>query len=345
MSKRKIFSIPVNPLMNNDFLNDKYIPFLIENKDVIYDMYATVRMEPFTQDAMGNTDIKGKESADFLFMLQNATGIPITPTFNNTAISPSLENMKLFVENLKPLYERGLKSVIVPFSHWVQTGIFKKEFPNLLVKNTILSKLNNMQNIYDAARIGYDYINVDRALMRNIYLLEQLPIVKKKIKERFDRDVMFSLLMNESCLGHCYLMDEHYLFNNTRKDGDRAYFSNPLSINSCTGWKQTDPAYDLKIANIPPHKELVDLYLNYVDTIKMHGRDNMYVLMDTMEIVSNYNKGNKILHELQMANLANLLGDKLEEFINGPAVECYFQCWNCDYCDQVVKANLKGDKK
>ena len=50
-----IFSIPINTKLSEEFVEGTFIPFLKEYKHLIYDMYFTCRMPPFTQDAMGDT--------------------------------------------------------------------------------------------------------------------------------------------------------------------------------------------------------------------------------------------------------------------------------------------------
>ena len=43
----------------------------------------------------------------------------IRATFNNVNVSPKYDNYKLFVDNLKPLYDRGLRCITIPHAHWV----------------------------------------------------------------------------------------------------------------------------------------------------------------------------------------------------------------------------------
>ena len=52
--KRKVFSLPINPKISEEFVNQIFIPFLLKHKDIIFDLYFTCRMPPFEQDAMGD---------------------------------------------------------------------------------------------------------------------------------------------------------------------------------------------------------------------------------------------------------------------------------------------------
>ena len=86
------------------------------------------------------------------------------------------DNYKLFVENLKPLYERGLRCITIPHAHWVVMGLHK-EFPEMEIKNTILRKVSTGQDFIYAAEQGFDYINLDRILMRDIEELKNYEII------------------------------------------------------------------------------------------------------------------------------------------------------------------------
>jgi len=50
---KKIFSIPLNPFLTDEFFRNTFLPFLEEHRDYIYDIYFTSRVPPFVQDAMG----------------------------------------------------------------------------------------------------------------------------------------------------------------------------------------------------------------------------------------------------------------------------------------------------
>ena len=52
--KKGVFSLPINPKIDRKFAEETFIPFLIEHKHLIYDLYFTCRIPPFSQDAMGD---------------------------------------------------------------------------------------------------------------------------------------------------------------------------------------------------------------------------------------------------------------------------------------------------
>jgi hypothetical protein len=149
------------------------------------------------------------------------------------------------------------------------TGQIKKAFPELFVKNTILRNVSEPRDIEKLAKAGFDYINLDRDLMRDHEKLKRF----KKAKQQFG--VKLSLLANEGCYGGCIMMDEHYQFNNTRTDGPQ-YFNDPISRVSCPKWDHEDFAVSLKTANFPPWREDLLEFLDDIgiDVIMMHGLES-----------------------------------------------------------------------
>lgn len=246
-----MFSVPLNPKMKPEQIED-FINFLIDYKDYIYDFYFTCRIPPFMQDAMGDVFEDNEQTSIYLIemalYIQQITGVTASAVFNNTEIRPSQQNLDLWIMNFRQLYEAGIKSVTIPHTHWMATGQIKKEFPDLFVKNTILRNVSEPRDIGNLAKAGFDYINLDRDLMRDHEKLLRF----KKAKEKYG--VKLSLLANEGCLGGCIMMDEHYQFNNTRGNGPQ-YFTDPISRVSCMKWDYEDQAVALKTANFPPWRE------------------------------------------------------------------------------------------
>jgi len=324
----KIFSLPLNPFLEEKDFNEKIAPAIMINKDYIFDFYATIRIPPFDNDAMGGTFINDEALIEQALFYQEVFKIPVTCTFNNKYISPSLENMKIFIENFRPLYEKGLKRIILPFQHWLMTGEIQKEFPDLYIKNTILNEISNPQDIYNAAKY-YDFIYVDRNVMRDLDTLEMYPELKKKIKKDFNKDIVLSLLLNETCLGRCPIQQEHYSFNSSRKD-EKPYFSNPISVKSCTIWRQQDPAYYLKVSDMVPLRSELERFKKYFEVFKLHGRDSIKQLETSLVMIDNYRCGNDLL-PARVQWFKNLTKD-FNKFLQDTK-NCNFQCWNCNKCD------------
>lgn len=339
-----MFSVPLNPKLSPEELQD-FIEFLVEHKEYIYDFYFTCRMPPFVQDAMGDVFTSGDEDHNYLIELalniQQYTGITASAVFNNTMVRPSQDNLDLFIENFGQLYAAGMRSVTIPHTTWMATGQIKAAFPDLFVKNTILRNVSEPRDIEKLAKAGFDYINLDRDLMRDHDRLRRF----KKAKEMFG--VKLSLLANEGCLGGCIIMDEHYQFNNSRGGNVAQYFADPISRVSCSKWDHEDQAIPLKTANMPPWREdWQEFYDDLgIDVIKMHGRESKTRLKETMDIIRRYAKGEEILFDgfndfIEETNMA----DKPIEIWRKKIKTCNFDCWDCGYCDKIMKAKY-GDRR
>ena len=332
-----MFSVPLNPKLNENQLND-FISFLKEYKAFIYDFYFTCRVAPFNQDAMGDIFQGGKEDHDYLIDLalhiQQETGVLASAVFNNTEVRPDQQNLDLFIKNFLPVYEMGIRSATIPHTHWMATGQIKKAFPELFVKNTILRNVSEPRDIEHLAKAGFDYINLDRDLMRDHEKLKRF----KKAKTQFG--VKLSLLANEGCYGGCIMMDEHYQFNNTRTDGPQ-YFNDPISRVSCPKWDHEDFAVSLKTANFPPWREDWQEFIDDlgIDVIKMHGRESHVRLKETMDIIKRYANNEEILFDsfndfIEETNMV----DKPIAIWRNKIKNCKFDCWDCGYCDKIMAA-------
>jgi len=330
-----MFSVPLNPKLNENQMKE-FISFLKEYKPFIYDFYFTCRIEPFHQDAMGDIFVGKEEDYDYLIALaisiQNETGITASAVFNNIEVRPSQQNLDLFIENFKEVYNAGIRSATIPHTHWMATGQIKKAFPELFVKNTILRNVSEPRDIEKLAQAGFDYINLDRDLMRDHDKLRRF----KKAKAQFG--VKLSLLANESCAGGCIMMDEHYQFNNTRTDGPQ-YFNDPISRVSCPKWNHEDFSIALKTANFPPWREDWQEFLDDlgIDVIKMHGRESHVRLKETMDIIKKYANNEEILFDsfndfIEETNMV----DKPISVWRNKIKTCKFDCWDCGYCDKIM---------
>tara|TARA_B100000963_G_scaffold124129_1_gene108298 strand:+ start:16721 stop:18352 length:1632 start_codon:yes stop_codon:yes gene_type:complete len=330
-----MFSIPLNPKLNNIQLNHFY-EFCLKHKQHIYDIYFTCRMPPFEQDAMGDVFENPMDLIDVALKLQDATGIRMSATFNNTLVPVTQQNLDIFITNFQVLYDAGIRSVTIPHTHWVATGQIQKQFPELLIKNTILRQPETAKDVANLGKEGFHYVNIHRDLMRDRETLERI----RKAADKYNLKI--ALLANEGCHGGCSMMKEHFEYNNNRKDNPQ-YFNDPISRVSCAKWDVQDPATPLKQANIPPWREdWIDL-LNVVDVFKMHGRENVQRFYETMRIVENFAQGKEILFDtfnqyLQDNTLENRPIDAWRKIIK----TCKFDCWDCNFCDKVYqsKSNL-----
>jgi len=337
-----MFSVPLNPKLTPDQF-DYFLNFLKKYKHLIYDVYFTSRIPPFTQDAMGDifTETQFDLLNDNAFIIPKITNIPLSATFNNIEIPPTDENLNIFIKNFKRLYDKGLRIVTIPHTLWLLTKRFQKEYPDVLIKNTILRNTQRANEVVKQVEAGFHYINFDRDLMRDEDTLKKMQDVKKYCKEKLGINVKYSLLANEGCWGNCPVQDEHFLYNNTRSKGNQpTYFQTDISYFSCPKWEEQDPAYHWRIANFPPFKDEWDRLLTYIDVIKMHGRESVKRLFETLKIIENFANNKQILYE-DFENFIknNKFAQKRIDVWKVIIRNCKFDCWNCNVCDKIVEKN------
>lgn len=352
--KKKIFSIPLNPYITKEDAENVFIPFLKKYKDYIFDVYFTVRIPPFLQDAMGATFTEDALVQMFknAIAIQNETGIIVSATFNNINVPATYENLQIFKSNLKYLYDAGLRSMTIPHTHWMLTGELQKEFPEMYIKNTVLRNVNTPQQFWNAAEAGFDYINIDRKLLRDEEMLKRIKEAQTKFHKEKGKYIPIAILANEGCRGNCPVMGEHYGINNSSGSGipgtDKPYFYQEISKVSCPKWRLEDEAYSLKIANIPPYRKDVEDILKYVDVLKMHGREGFGLMNDTIQFVESYVNDEEELHDISVRHLIEDLevDEKKLAMWRKHIKNCQFECWNCHLCDELVQsAKNKKNKK
>ena len=342
--KRSVFSLPINPKLDKQFTDGMFIPWLTKYKPYIKDLYFTCRMPPFTQDAMG--DVFAGDLSQLVFnslVISRETEIPISATFNNIYVRPDQENLDLFIHNFKQIYDQfNVRIATIPHTTWVSSGQIQSAFPDLKIKNTILRNVCKANDIVNLAKSGFHYINLDRDIMRDKNALLEIKKAKDYC-ESIGKPVELSLLANEGCWGGCTVMDEHYHFNSTRQGKSPQFFMDPISTNSCSKWDIEDPSSALKAANLPPWREDWEEFLDLgIDVFKMHGRENMMRLKESMDIIERWAKEDELLFpefddymdDLKVKDAPiNLWREKIKT--------CKFDCWDCNYCESVVESHLK----
>ena len=337
-----MFSVPLNPKLTPDQF-DYFLNFLKKYKHLIYDVYFTSRIPPFTQDAMG--DVFNETQFNLLnenaFIIPKVTGVPLSATFNNIEVPPTSENLTIFIQNFKKLYDKGVRIVTIPHTLWMLTGRFQKEYPDVLIKNTILRNTQRANEVIKQVEAGFHYINFDRDLMRDEDTLKRMQDVKKYCKEKLGVDVKYSLLANEGCWGNCPVQDEHFLYNNTRSKGNQpTYFQTDISYFSCPKWEEQDPAYHWRIANFPPFKDEWDRLLTYIDVVKMHGRESVSRLFESLKIIEKFANNEQILYtDFEVFIKDNKFAQKRIDVWKTTIRNCKFDCWDCNVCDKIVEKN------
>ncbi len=341
MNKR-VFSLPINPKLSEEFVTNTFLPFLKEYREYILDLYFTCRIPPFDQDAMGDCFTVNEALIESACYISNQSDIPLSATFNNIWVRPDQKNLDLWIKEFAPVYNSGVRVVTLPHTSWVSTGQIQAAFPELFIKNTILREVTKPSEIVSLAEAGFNYINLDRDLMRDQEQL--LRIRKAKDYCKFlGKPVMLSMLVNETCWGGCPIMPEHYQYNSTRTKDDPIFFASPISRVSCSTWDIEHPEADLKQANLPPWRDDWEEMLELgIDTFKLHGRESMMRLQESMDLIKRWADEEEYMfpeykkYEKQLKMKESPL-KKWREKIK----TCKFDCWDCNYCEAVVEAHMK----
>ena len=339
MEPKKIFEIPF-PLVahNEEYFKETYEPFVAKYKDWIHDIYFTYTIDG-VGDAMGGSDFSdNKYVIKKVLYLKDKYGVSICPTYNNIFQAPTEELSRAFERALDRFISWGVDIIQVPFVHWLMAYEYHNKYSNLKFKDTVLQRTDTAQDVWLKAKAGFDFINIDRNLLRNEDRLKEIKRAVDKFKIEYGKDIKIVILANELCRGKCELMDEHYMYN--INNSSKSYFTDYISCKSCKEWFG-GLNERLKITNIMPIKSEFDRLSQYVDVFKMHGRSDEPLWNDTMEIIENYVKG-KDVFQLTNNPFQELLSDKsaLNQFTQ-KVRNCKLECWECGYCEELADKILK----
>jgi len=174
------FTISVSPALSrfnlSVLLHDEMVERLRRIAPRIHDINFTCHIAPFMIDAHGVTvgDSENTVHLRQMVELQERTGIRVTPVFNNIYLPNTRRNLELFVESFKPLYEMGIRSVSIPHILWLKIGLFQRTFPDVGIKNTVLRKVHSGQEFWNCAEAGYEYVNLDQSIARDLRVLKEV---------------------------------------------------------------------------------------------------------------------------------------------------------------------------
>lgn len=330
------FSIPLWPGLSPLEIERDVYPFIEECKSVISDLYFTCRMPPFQNDAMGGIIVPQEVMTvtTNALVIGDKFDIPVSPTFNDITVSPSYSNYKTFIENFKRLYDQGVRIVTIPNTAWLRFGL-KSEFPDLFVKNTILNRVQTASEVAVLFQEGFDYVNLDRTLMRDERALKAIRSAKTTMQERLGRDLYVSLLYNEMCEGNCPVHQDHYTYNLQRTNKDQSYFASKMHmISPCKIKNENSDLWTLKAASIPSYYSHLEHLSNYVDVFKMHGRESKKTFYDTMQIVKQFKRKEFIDDPYRRA--LSVLPDRSRNIWLKTIRNCKFDCWKCTACEDTA---------
>ncbi|HDZ21461.1 hypothetical protein LCGC14_0124860 [marine sediment metagenome] len=219
------------------------------------------------------------EATDWLFRIQDDFEIPISLTMNQMSVpfellSGNKEVWNAFVDWLGGFYGRGLRSCTICSPHMMRSGLLQRAFPDMTWKNTVNQILDNTQKVANYIALGYNFIQLDRSLNRNV---DELRNVRKYV-DAYNRannaHVLTCLLVTEGCLPFCPYKREHDDIQ-ACPSAEPYWGSARLGRMTCATWRR-HPQYSA----LPRQgtncfwnrRETFETYANLVDVFKSSGR-------------------------------------------------------------------------
>jgi hypothetical protein len=130
--------------------------------------------------------------------------------------------------------------------------------------------------------------------------------------------------------------EDHYAYNLNRTVKDKAYFHSEMSdVSPCVTKDDTSALWLLKTSAVPSYYGHLDWLSQYVDTFKMHGRENKSVFYSTMQLIRSFVRGELI--EDQFRDNLSLLDDADRRVWLRTIRNCKFNCWKCTACEDAAE--------
>ena len=293
------------------------------------------------------------EQVDYLFKIQREFGISISLTMNS--LNPPIELilnknvLKEFLLFIKSFYDRGLRVCTISDVHLIKTGILQKHFPLMKWKNTVNHKIMDTQSFINFANLGYDFIQLDRSLVRNISELKKI----KKANTKYNKKLY--LLASEYCMYNCPFKDEHDLLNEQIQDSGAYFHGNEkMSHISCDNWRNTNIVTMPRIGVdlLLKDEAMADEYLKYVDVFKLSGR--MAILDNHKDSIQIYINGfdcfeDKLNKDIKIGKINitynpykessfdtnNHFNSKQGHQLVDILTNCKNQCYDCHKCEEL----------
>lgn len=342
------FSLTVS-LHGEGHRDDSFIADLNGLAEHIYDINFSCRALPFEQDAQGaviDSAQSRRHLADMLYV-QEQTGITVSAEFDNVYTPPTHDNLRIFVEGLKPLYEAGVRSITQPHTLWMKWGSIQREFPELRIKNTIFRKTRCGRDFWNFAEAGFDCVTVDRILCRNQKALRQIDHARRTFDERFGKRVTLCMASSSGCLGPCPFLDEQRQHTLTHPDLDALDDQDVLEAlphkESCLETGQTE----LQMVFPPPFRDDFNEVTRHIDVIRLGDPLTGAFLAADLDLIREIvQNGAPILLGVLPAGVReafrlhpNLPDTAMSALENWRDVtrNCNYQCWDCDACKELAQ--------
>jgi len=205
------------------------------------------------------------EQVDYLFRLQEETGVEISLTFNTVEVPHEVvfdKNItEQFVEWIGSYYDRGLRSCTMSSEHILRLGWLQQRCPDMRWKSTVNQICADAQQFIDLAYLGYNTILLDRSLNRNIKELKRIRRAQDYLNSKNPKKkVLTSLLVAEACIYRCPFKREH---DSVGEVISTDYFNGPADL-SCNAWRSLP-----QFAESP--RSGINLVANSAETFKKYA--------------------------------------------------------------------------
>ena len=216
------------------------------------------------------------EQIEYLFKMQEELGVEISLTFNTVevphevAFDPRITEQ--FVEWIGSYYDRGLRSCTISSEHIMRLGWLQQRCPDMRWKSTVNQIVADAQQFIDYAYLGYNTINLDRSLNRNLKELKRIKRAQDYLNSKNPtKKVLTVLLVAEACIYHCPFKKEH---DSVGEVISTQYFRDYADL-SCNAWRSVpefaqSPRSGINV--VANDATTFRQYADLVDVFKYSGR-------------------------------------------------------------------------
>lgn len=216
------------------------------------------------------------EQIEYLFKMQEELGVEISLTFNTVevphevAFDPRITEQ--FVEWIGSYYDRGLRSCTISSEHIMRLGWLQQRCPDMRWKSTVNQIVADAQQFIDYAYLGYNTINLDRSLNRNLKELKRIKRAQDYLNSKNPtKKVLTVLLVAEACIYHCPFKKEH---DSVGEVISTQYFRDYADL-SCNAWRSVpefaqSPRSGINV--VANDATTFQQYADLVDVFKYSGR-------------------------------------------------------------------------
>jgi hypothetical protein len=315
------------------------------------------------------------EQLDYLFRIQEEFGIEISLTINQLNVPVEIyysKNDKVFhafIQWLQGFYDRGLRSCTLANNHLMRTGILQDKFPEMKWKNTVNQQVSTAQQVLDYLCLGYNVVQLDRSLIRNMDELKRIKELIENYKNKHQgKYVRSCLLVLEDCMPSCPFKRAHDDLQIYHRK--ISYWKTNLGAVSCKGWRDIlgeckvprsgTNCFWLGVDTFKEYSQLVDIFkyggrlrtdapLLDIDDIQFGWFSGNHAVKSFSEIIANSLEpvnswfpldGIFSLHKTGMLDIKKdlkddyLLTDELK-ILEQRLKNCKNQCYNCHLCDRT----------